>query len=131
MNATVTLFEGAEDKQLFAEVIIEIIEKRHQKYEREHRESGCERVPLTNIHFGIVRTGIGDFDGNTGVPCLQEIAKIQGRPDENWKITAQRMLELFCRKGEIIEQCVDNRKVYKLSKDGLLYEHLAGKLAST
>ena len=30
MNATVTLFEGAEDKQLFAEVIIEIIEKRHQ-----------------------------------------------------------------------------------------------------
>ena len=84
MNETTTLFERAEDRQLFAQIIIEIIEKKHQKYEREHRESGCERVPLANIHFGIVRTGtgdfagIGDFYGNIGVPCLQQIAKMQG-----------------------------------------------------
>ena len=137
MDATATLFEKAEDKQLFAETIIEIIEKQHQEYEREHKESGYERVPLANIHFEIVRTGtrdfagIGNFYGNTGVPCLQEIAKMQGKPNENLLITAQRMLDLFCCEGEIIELCIDNRKVYKLSKDGLLYKHLAGKLAST
>ena len=134
MNETTTLFERAEDKQLFAQIIIEIIEKNHQKYEREHRESGCERVPLANIHFGIVRTGtgdfagIGDFYGNIGVPCLQQIAKMQGKPNENLLITAQRMLDLFCVIGEIERQ---DEETYKLSKDGVLHKHLTQKLAST
>ena len=131
MHVTATVFEGNEEKQLFARIIIDVIESKHRSYEREREESGCERVLLENMHFGIVRTGIGDFYGNTGIPELQEIAKIQGKPLEKWQVTAQRMLELFCHKGEIIEQCVDNRKVYKLSKGGLLYKHLTEKLAIT
>lgn len=120
MNATTTLFEGAEDKQLFAEILIDFIEGKRRQYEREHRESGRERVPLEDIHFGIVRTGIGDFNGNAGIPELQEIAKIQGNPGEEWQETAQRMLDLFCTIGEI--KCIGN--VYKLSIDGVLYKHL-------
>ena len=131
MNTT-TLFEGAEDKQLFAEIIIDVIESKHRKYEREHRESGRERVPLANIHFGIVSdskgnfAGIGDHDGNTGGPCLQTIAKMQGNPNENLLITAQHMLDLFCTIREI--ERVEN--VYKLSTSGALYKHLTQELGA-
>ena len=115
------------NKELFSEIIIEIIEKKHQKYEREHREAGGERVPLANIHFGIVSTGIGDSNGSTGIPELQEIAKIQGKPGEEWQETAQGMLRLFCTIGEI-EKYTEN--VYRLSTDGALYKHLRGKLGA-
>lgn len=134
MNETKTLFEKVEDNQLFAEIIIEVIDKKHQRYEREHGELECERVPLANIHFGIVRAlngdfyGIGDFDGNTGGPRLQTIAKRQGKPNENLLLTAERMLDLFCVIGEIEEQY---EGTYKLSKGGVLYKHLTQKLAST
>ena len=88
MNETTTpiLFEGAKDQQLFAEIIIDVIESKHRRFDREHKELGRERVPLAKMHFGIVRAlnggfhGIGDFDGNTGVPRLQTIAKMQGKP---------------------------------------------------
>ena len=113
------------NKQLFSEIIIEVVEKKYQTYEREHWESGCERVPLANIHFGIVSTGIGDFNGSTGIPELQEIAKIQGKPGEEWQETAQCMLRLFCTIGEI-EKYAEN--VYKLSTNGALYKHLTQKL---
>ena len=128
------LFEGDKVKQLFANIIIDVIKSKHQKYEREHRESESERVPLANIHFGIVHdgrgnfAGIGDTNGNTGVPCLQEIAKIQGKPNENLLITAQRMLDLFCSVGEIERGAVET---YTLSKSGALYEHLTQELETT
>ncbi len=133
MNAIGTPFEGAKDKQLFAEIIINVIESKHLKYEREHEELGYERVLLENIRFGIVPTGtgefagIGDFHGNTGVPCLQEIAKMQGRPNENLLITAQRMLDLFCTIGEIEK---DTERLYRLSTGGALYMQLTQKLGA-
>lgn len=135
MNKT-TPFEGAEDNRLFAKIITNVIEIKHREYERQHRELGRKRVPLANIHFGIVLTrigdfaGIGDFYGNTGVPCLQEIAKIQGKPDENLLITAQRMLDLFEQIGEIEKKYINDCVVYNLHKDGLIYKDLADKLES-
>ena len=128
------LFEGDKVKRLFADIIIDVIKSEHEKYEREHRELGSERVPLANIHFGIVRdgrgnfAGIGDPNGNTGVPCLQEIAKIQGKPNENLLTTAQRMLDLFCSVGEIERGVAET---YTLSKSGTLYEHLTQELGTT
>ncbi|MDE0636593.1 MAG: SUMF1/EgtB/PvdO family nonheme iron enzyme [Candidatus Poribacteria bacterium] len=135
MNETTTpiLFEGAKDKQLFAEIIIEVIKSKHRRFDREHKESGYERVPLANIHFEIVHAlngdfyGIGDFESNTGGPRLQTIAKIQGKPNENLLITAQRMLDLFCAIGEIEQY----EGIYKLSKGGVLHKYLTPKLAST
>ena len=130
MCETTNLFDDAEDKRLFAELIIDFIENQHQEYERQHRESGCERVPLANIHFGIVRNANGSFSGigtpnrNAGVPCLQEIAKIQGNPNEDLLITAQRMLDVFCCIGEI----ESSKGVYKLTKHGRLHKDLTGKL---
>ena len=123
---TTTMSDWSKDEQEFTEVIIDVVKNRHAKHEQKYQEGKYEPVLLENIHFGIVRTGIGDLESSTGIPRLQEIAKIQGRCGEDWPITAQRMLDLFCCKGEIIERCVENKKVYKLSKDGLLYEYLAG-----
>ena len=138
VTTTPTLFEGAEDKQSFAEIIIDVIESKHRKYEREHRESGCERVPLANISFEIVRalnedfTRIGDFYCNTGVPRLQQIAKNQGKHNENLLITAQRMLDLFEQICEIEKYIKDkDLVVYRLHKNGLIYKHLAGILEAS
>ena len=129
MNETAqTLSDLSEDKQLFAEIIIEFIEN-------EYRESGDDRVQRANISFTIVDNGKGAFigignpDRNTGIPRLQEIAEIQGEPDENLLITAQRMLDLFKQSGEI---CVYLSKeehgvpidIYRLSKEGLIYNEL-------
>ena len=135
MNETTTplLFQGAKEKQLFAKIIIDVIESKHRRFEREHKKLGRERVPLANIHFRIERAlngdfyGIGDFDGSTGGPCLQEIAKMQGKPNENLLITAQRMLDVFCSIGEI----ESSQGAYKLTKHGLLHKHLTEKRVST
>ena len=130
MRDTTTLFDDAEDKRRFAEIIIDFIENQHQEYERQHRESGCERVPLENIHFKIVRDGFGKFygignqDSSTGGSCLQEIAKMQGNPNEDLLITAQRMLDVFCCIGEI----ESSKGAYKLTKHGRLHKDLTGKL---
>ena len=128
------MFEGNQAEQLFADIIIDVVKSKYQKYEREHRELGNERVPLENIHFWIVRTltrgfdGIGDFHGNTGIPELSEIAKIQKKPNENLLITAQHMLDHFCSLGEI-EKTPTER--YKLSTGGTLYQYLTQELASS
>ena len=130
MNKTPTLFESAEDQQLFAEILIDYIEKKHHFYER-------ERVPLANIHFKIIDNGIGDFIGigdfnsHTGIPHLQEIAKMQGNPDEGLLTTAQRMLDLFQQLGEIEKSIIDDQVFYKLRKEGRIYKHLADKLECT
>ena len=89
---------------------------------------------MAKIHFGIVRAlnrdfyGIGDFDSNTGGPRLQTIAKMQGKPNENLLITAQRMLDLFCDIGEIE---VQDEGTYKLSEGGVLHKHLTQNIMST
>ena len=130
MNAT-TVFEGNDN--LFAEIITNVIESIHRSYERQHRESGCKRVSLENIHFGIVPNitggfyGIGNFDINGGGPELQEIAKKQGQFDEDLLITAERMLDRFYCMGEI-EKTSEN--TYKLSTSGTLYKDLTQKIAS-
>lgn len=136
-ETTMTLSDLSEDKQLFTEIIIEFIEKQHQTYERERTESGCKYVPLEDISFGIiVPTGIGNQDRSTGIPELQEISKIQGKPEEEWKVTAKRMLDLFCTIGEIYvylskEEYEGDIDIYRLSKEGRIYKHLADKLEST
>ena len=136
MNETTTLFENSYDKQLFAEIIIGVIESKHRRYECEHRESRSKRVPLADIHFRIVHAlnggfyGIGDDENNIGGPDLQEIAKMQGNPNEYLLLTAQRMLDLFQQIGEIIKTTEDSI-VYKLHKDGLIYKYLAETLEST
>jgi hypothetical protein len=131
---TTTMSDWSKDEQEFAEVIIDVVKNKHAKHERKYQEGKYECVPLVNIHFGIVRTltkgfaGIGDSDSNTGVSCLQEIAKIQGKPNENLLTTAQRMLDLFENIGEIKKY---SEGIYRLHEDGLIYQHLAEKLAST
>ena len=125
MNETTTRSDWTEQEHLFADVIINIVESKHKKYEREHSELGYQRVPLADIHFGIKGAEhIELFMNNIGIPHLQEIAKIQGNPDEEWKVTAQRMLDLFYRKGEIE---ADIERTYRLSKNGSLYKHLTEK----
>lgn len=128
MNETVqTLSDLPKDEQEFAEIIIEFIEKRE------------EGVSLEDICFGIVCAwdvsaeppkkvfgGIGNSARNTGIPELQEIAKIQGNPNENLRITAERMLDLFCKTGQI-ERHSEGK--YRLRKSGLIYKHIADKLA--
>ena len=129
MNETAqTLSDLPEDRQLFAEIIIEFIEN-------EYRESGDDRVLLEDISFKIVDNGkgdfigIGNFDRNTGIPRLQEIAEIQGDPDENLLITAQRMLDLFEQIGFICVYLSPEKhgvptNIYRLSKEGLIYNEL-------
>ena len=119
MCDTTTLFDD-EDKQLFAEIIIDFIENQHQE--------------LAKIHFRIIRlgngsfSGIGNFNSHTGIHRLQVIAKMQGKPNEDLLRIAQRMLDLFCTIGEI-EKYAEN--LYGLSPDGALYKHLAEKLERT
>ena len=114
------------ENQYFAEILIDIIDRRCEKYERQHRESGEERVLLEDISF--FRK---DFWNDLGIGNLQEIAKIQGKSrDENWKVTAQRMLDSFCRIGEIYvylseEEYGVHIDIYRLSKEGRLYKYLA------
>lgn len=120
MNST-TVFEKT--RKLFDEIIISLIEGKYRRPE-------CRGIPLGNIHFCITRTGIGYADdptSGTGIPNLQQIAKIQGTPGEKWQTTAQRMLDLFCDIGEI-EKVSD--KIYKLNTGGTLYRDLRKEIAS-
>ena len=118
MNEATTfpLFEGAKDKQMFAEVIIDIIKGQHKG-----------EIQLENIPFGIKRTEDRDrFEG--GIPKLQEIGKMQGTPRwklrGEWKVTAQQMLDLFQSMGEIE---VYHDGIYRLCKEGLLYKYLTAE----
>ena len=104
----------SKDKQEFAGVIIEIIESKYRKYDREYREGKeSNPVPLADIKIG--------------PKCFEDFPHImQGiRPFQQPNSTVQEMLDLFCRNGEIK---VYFDKIYMLNKDGLLYRHLAEKL---
>ena len=45
MNETTTMSDWTEQEHLFADVIINIVESKHKKHEREHSELGYQRVP--------------------------------------------------------------------------------------
>ena len=118
MNETITtpLFEGAKDKQMFAEVIIDIIKEQHK-----------EDIQLADISFGIeYPQHIDRFE--SGIPKLQEIGKIQGNPRwkmrGEWKVTAQQMLDLF---EKICEIKLYTEGIYRLHTDGRLYKCLTAE----
>ena len=126
---TQTLSDLPEYEQEFAEAIIDIVENKKRRYDEDYGEDKIEHVPLKNIDFSIK-----DFENNIGIPILQEIAKRRGKPrDENWQVTAQHMLDSFCRVGEIYVYL--NKKEhgvpidrYRLSREGSIYKRLADKL---
>ena len=126
MNETTqTLLDLPEYEQDFAEPIIDIVEKKKRKYDQDYRDGKIEYVPLANIGFKIK-----DFENNKnniGIPILQEIAKRHGKSGEAWQRTAERMLGLYCRIGEIIRMS----GYYKPTEHGILHKRLADKLEST
>ena len=122
MHDTTFFPDWSEDKRLFAKVIINIIESKHKE---------AQELQLANITFGI--KGLDAIDGfknierfknNIGIPNLKGIAKIQGNPGEDWKITAQRMLGLFEEICEVVEYI---EGIYRLHKDGRLYKYLTAE----
>ena len=126
MHDTTLFPDWSEEKQRFAYVIIDIIKAKHKE---------DQDLQLANITFGI--KGLDAIDGfknidrfknNIGIPNLQEIAEIQGKPDENWPVTAQRMLDLFCSIGEIKEY-VDG--IYRLRKEGAFIQAFSTKFVRT
>ena len=114
---TTTLTEFSDDDDVFAEVIYEIVESKHKKYERQHRESGASRVPLENI--SIMLKDFEDF-----VHVMRGIRPLQ-LPDS----TAREMLNAFWEKGELIP--AEQRDAYRLSKTGVLYKDLKEILGIT
>ena len=127
-TTTPTLFEGAKDKELFANVLIHIIGVKYKEY-----VSNGDDVQLEHISFGIKHVEDRDrFENDIGIGNLQEIGKIQGNPRwklrGEWKVTAQQMLDLFCCKCEIYGY---HDGIYRLHTDGRIYKHLAEKLGIT
>ena len=53
---------------------------------------------------------------------------MQGKPNENPLIIAQRMLDLFENIGEVKKY---SEGIYRLREDGRLYQHLAETLPRT
>ena len=123
-TTTRTLCDLPGYEQEFADAIIDVIGKKHAGYDQQYRDGKIsERVPLADIHFWIE-----DLENNIGIPISQEIAKRQGNPREEWRVTAQRMLDLYCNIGEII---ISGSSCYKLNTQGSLYRDLTGGVAST
>ena len=87
---------------------------------------------MENVPFGIKRLeDIDRFQNKEGIRYLQEIGKRRRVPHEEWddlKVIAQQMLDLFENIGEIKKY---SEGIYRLHEDGLIYQHLAEKLAST
>lgn len=112
-------YAADEDEQTFADVLIHIIQGTYNEYAR----NGAD-VKLADISFGIKDTELrGRFENGTCIGNLQEIAKRQGR-DEKWDVTAQRMLNLFEKKDEIV---VYTEGIYRLHMEGRLYKYLTAK----
>ena len=123
-TTTPTLFEGTEDKQMFAEVLIHVVEAQHKN-----------DILLENIPFGVKRSeDIDRFRNKISIGNLQKIAKMDGksrREHEDWEILkgiAKQLFDVFERMGEIKKY---SEGVYRLRKDGLIYKHLADKLEAS
>ena len=121
MNETITtLSDWSEAEQKFADVLIHIIQEKYNKYAK-----NGEDVKLADISFGIEHAELRDlFTNHIVIGSLQEIAKIQGKSDVNWKVTAQCMLDLLENNDEIVE---NPDGVYRLHTDGCLYKYLTGE----
>ena len=124
-TTTPTLFEGAEDKQMFAEAIIHVVEKQH----KEHKDD----ILLENIPFGLKRPE-DRHRFNSKIGTLQVIAKMYGksrREREDWKVLkgiAEQLFDVFENMNEIKEYSAGS---YRLRKEGLIYKHLAEKLETS
>ena len=117
MNEVTTFSDFTKEEELFATVIIHIIEGKDNAYAK-----NGEDVKLADISFGIKGVENRDrFENHIG--NLQEIAKIQGDRDEKWDVTAQRMLDKFCNIGQIVV-CDEDYGIYRLNKNGFLYKYL-------
>ena len=130
MNEVTTFSDFTKEEELFADVIIEIVVRTHEHNKRNYEKIG-EDILLENIPFGIKRVEDRDrFENRIGIGNLQEIAKIQGDRDEKWDVTAQRMLDKFCNIGQIVVYYEDYG-IYRLNKNGFLYEYLTEILGQT
>lgn len=123
-STTPTLFEGAEDKQMFAKVIIHVVEVQHE-----------DDILLKNIPFGVERPeDIDRFRNKISIGNLQEIAKMYGKSREerdDWEVLkgiAEQLFDVFEDIDEI-QKCIGG--FYRLRKEGRLYKHLADKLVRT
>ena len=108
-----------QDEQEFASIIIEIVKRKYEKYEREHEELGQVRVPLANIKIEL------EYFINLYINYMQRIAVMREKPGQKPVLTAKEMLGELCRKREI-ERWSDG--VYQLTKGGHLYKHLVENL---
>lgn len=119
MSETAASYTMSEDENEFADIIFQIINDRDAKYEREYQtDKESNRVPLEDIKFCSQ-----DFFEYThmmlNIPIVDAI-----RPDQNWKATAEHMLDRLYKKGELklYSECP---KIYMLSNTGVLYGRLA------
>ena len=117
-TTTPTLFEGTEDKQRFAEVLIHVVEAQHKN-----------DILLENIPFGVKRSeDIDRFRNKVSIGNLQEIAKMHGKSRDDWEFLkgiAEQLFDVFERMDEIKKY---SEGVYRLHEDGVLYEYLAERL---
>ena len=111
-----TITQLSDEEEVFAEVISEIVTRKHQEYEREHRELGASRVPLSDISIQPK-----DFENYSHI--MRGI-----RPLRKTDSTAEEMLGALFWKGELVA-C--SRNMYRLSKAGVLYRDLTEDLAIT
>ena len=126
MNETTTpsLFEGSEEKKMFAEVLIHVVEVQHKS-----------DILLENIPFGVKRSeDIDRFRNKISIGNLQEITKMYGksrREREDWEVLkgiAEQLFDVFERMNEIKKH---SGGFYRLRKEGLIYKHLAEKLETS
>ena len=115
MHESTTMSDWSKSEREFAKAIIDIVENRYKKYERDFQEGKIEHVPLENIHFGTV-------DLKAFPHVMQEIKRYQ-KPES----TIREMLGLLSSRNEIIY----SQGNYKLTKHGLLHRHLTEKLERT
>ena len=117
-TTTPTLFEGTEDKQRFAEVLIHVVEAQHKN-----------DILLENIPFGVKRSeDIDRFRNKVSIGNLQEIAKMHGKSRDDCEFLkgiAEQLFDVFERMDEIKKY---SEGVYRLHEDGVLYEYLAERL---
>ena len=123
-QSTITsLSDLPEQDKLFAEVIIHIIKMKYKGF-----VEAKDTVNLAHIHMSF---GIEDpknreyFENPIGLGNLRKIAIMERCPSQKWDVTTQMMLDIFRDIGEIDELIDgDGNVVYKLSKGGLLYQHV-------
>ena len=105
----------SQDEQDFVTVIATLLR-------RKQNDLGKPYVPIENIHLGVQTAEDKDIY-DTSIPTLQKIAERQKKSDEDWKITARRMFEKFCKKSLLEKICFPSER-YKLIKNGFLHMYL-------